>query len=182
MTFLTTFPLSRYVTPVGSTRVVLHNPKKGKKYSIDFVVVRKPFSLLIGGRAAQQTKLINVYSKNIVASSSTRPSHHEVHQLTSAETTVQDYADYFEREMWTLPGTAHLETEVNASPVIIPTRRVPAALKEKLKEEVVAPVMELTPWVSSPAIATKKSGARRICIDPRHLNAVLERETYQLPI
>ena len=45
-----------------------------------------------------------------------------------------------------------------------------------------AQVEEPTPWVSSLAIATKKSGALGICIDPKHLNAVLKRETYQLPI
>ena len=31
-------------------------------------------------------------------------------------------------------------------------------------------------------VATKKSGALRICIDPRPLNAALKRERYQLPI
>ena len=74
--------------------------------------------------------------------------------------------------------------------MIIPPRRVPTALKTQLKEEldkyvklgVLAQVEEPTPWVSSLAIATKKSGALRICIDPKHLNAVLKRETYQLPI
>ena len=74
--------------------------------------------------------------------------------------------------------------------MIIPPRRVPTALKTQLKEEldkyvklgVLAQVEEPTPWVSSLAIATKKSGALRIFIDPKHLNAVLKRETYQLPI
>ena len=39
-----------------------------------------------------------------------------------------------------------------------------------------------TPWVSSVVVATKKSGALRICIDPRPLNAALKRERYQFPI
>ena len=74
--------------------------------------------------------------------------------------------------------------------MIIPPRRVPTALKTQLKEEldkyvklgVLAQVEEPTPWVSSLAIATTMSGALRIFIDPKHLNAVLKRETYQLPI
>lgn len=41
---------------------------------------------------------------------------------------------------------------------------------------------EPTAWVSSVVIATKKSGALRICIDPHPLNQVLKRETHQLPI
>lgn len=51
-----------------------------------------------------------------------------------------------------------------------------------MKLGVLAQVEEPTPWVSSLAVATKKSGALRICIDPKHLNAALKREAYQLPI
>ena len=72
----------------------------------------------------------------------------------------------------------------------MPSRRVPTALREKFKAEldrletlgVLAKVGEPTAWVSSVVIATKKSGALRICIDPRPLNEVLKRETHQLPI
>ena len=178
------------VTPVGSARVIVRNPKNHKRYSIEFVVVREVFTPLIGAGAAQQMKLINTNNSNFITASPTRPSQPEVHQLTSTEKIVQEYADIFQREVGSLPGTVHLETEDNASPVIIPPRRVPTALKTKLKEEldkyvklgVLAQVEEPNPWVSSLAVATKKSGALRICIDPKHLNAALKRETYQLPI
>ena len=40
---------------------------------------------------------------------------------------------------------------------------------------------EPTDWVSAMAIATKKSGELRICIDPRPLNKVLRRERYHIP-
>ena len=46
---------------------------------------------------------------------------------------------------------------------------------------VIAPVTEPTDWVSSMAIAAKKSGELRICIDPRPLNKELRREDYHLP-
>ena len=36
--------------------------------------------------------------------------------------------------------------------------------------------------MSSLAVATKKSGALRVCIDPRPLNKALKKETYQIPI
>lgn len=36
--------------------------------------------------------------------------------------------------------------------------------------------------MSSLAVATKKSGALRVCIDPRPLNEALKRETYQIPV
>ena len=74
--------------------------------------------------------------------------------------------------------------------VMTPTRRIPTALKEKFKKEidrfqnlgVITPVNKPTPWVSSVVVATKKSGALRICIVPRLLNAALKCERYQLPI
>ena len=80
-------------------------------------------------------KLININNSNFITASPTRPSRPEVHQLTSTEKIVQEYADVFEREVGSLPGTVHLETEDNPSPVIIPPRWVPTALKTKLNEE-----------------------------------------------
>ena len=90
---------------------------------------------------------------------------------------------------WELPSTIHLQVDKNAQS-ITPSRRVPTALRDKFKEEldrleglgVVAKVDEPIEWVSSVVIATKKSGALRICIDPRPLNQALKRETYQLPV
>ena len=39
-----------------------------------------------------------------------------------------------------------------------------------------------TPWVSSVVVTTKKSGALRVCVDPRPLNKALKRKTYPMPI
>ena len=67
-----------------------------------------------------------------------------------------------------------IEVDANVQPVVTPTRRIPTALEEKFKKEidrfqnlgVIAPVDKPTPWVSSVVVATKKSGALRICIRP----------------
>ena len=73
--------------------------------------------------------------------------------------------------------------------MITSPRRIPTGLKEKFKEfqrledlKVTAPVDKPTPWVSSVVVATKKSGAQRVCIDPRLLNIALKRGRYQLPV
>ena len=84
------------VTPVGLTRVIMRNPKNHKRYSIEFVFVRETFTPLIGARAAQQMKLIKINNSNFITASPTRPSQPEVHQLTSTEKIVQEYADIFE--------------------------------------------------------------------------------------
>jgi hypothetical protein len=47
---------------------------------------------------------------------------------------------------------------------------------------VITPVEESTEWVSQIVVAMKKSGALRICIDPKSLNEALKRERYQIPV
>ena len=48
-------------------------------------------------------------------------------------------------------------------------------------KEIIVPVTEPTEWVSALAIATKKSGELRVCVDPRSLNKALRREHYKPP-
>ena len=67
---------------------------------------------------------------------------------------------------------------------------MPVSIREKFKEElkrleglkVIAPVEEPTELVSQIAVAVKKSGELRICIDPKPLNVALKREHYQIPV
>ena len=180
------------VKPTGTARVALRNPKNRKKYSVEFIIVSGDLLPLIGARVAQQMNLITVHNENFTAATSPVKTRQpaEVKQLTTAEQLVQRYADVFDRPLGTLPGTVHLEVEPDVTPVITPARRIPLALKENLQKEleryvnlgIFEPVEEPTPWVSSVAVATKKSGALRICIDPRPLNKALKRETYQLKV
>ena len=87
-------------------------------------------------------------------------------------------------------GKVHLETDPNVAPKVMPPRRVPVALKEKLKNEldrltqrkVISPIPEATDWVSSMIAAKKPDGNIRLCIDPHYLNLALKRSHYPLPI
>ncbi|PFX25191.1 Retrovirus-related Pol polyprotein [Stylophora pistillata] len=118
-----------HVKPIGTARINMHNPKTRKKYSVEFVVIQKDLTLLIGARAAQQMELITVNDENFIM-----------------------------------------------------TMTMPPPRKNELEQEILAVVKEPTPWVSSLAVPTKKSGALRVCIDPRPLNKALKKETYQIPI
>ena len=68
-------------------------------------------------------------------------------------------------------------------------RCIPIAIPTKFQYEldglvylkVISPVTEPTEWCSQISLQTKKSGRLPICIDPRPLNEVLQRETYPLP-
>ena len=48
--------------------------------------------------------------------------------------------------------------------------------------KVIASVEEPTEWVSQIAVAVKKSGELRICIDPKLINVASKREHYQIPV
>ena len=110
--------------------------------------------------------------------------------MQTADEIVGGYPEVFQRELGALPGTVDLEVEQGATPVVAPPRRVPTSLKKKLKTELdrlqqleeKALINEPTPWVSSLAVAVKKLGALRICIEPRPLNTALKRERYQLSV
>lgn len=89
-----------------------------------------------------------------------------------------------------MEGRLHLEIDKTVTPVINPPRRVPFALKEKLKSELdrlwelvrIRKVKEPTNWVSSLVVIEKPNGKLRICIDPVHLNKALKRSHYPLPV
>ena len=54
-------------------------------------------------------------------------------------------------------------------------------LDNLVEQGVIIPVDEPSEWVSQMAVATLKSGAIRVCIDPRPLTEALKRSHYQLP-
>ncbi|PIK48458.1 hypothetical protein BSL78_14706 [Apostichopus japonicus] len=89
-----------------------------------------------------------------------------------------------------MPGKVHLETDPAITPVVIPPRRVPVAIKPMLKAElkrleelnVIQKVTKPTDWVSSLVSVTKSSGKLRVCIDPQPLNKALKRGHYPLPV
>ena len=50
-----------------------------------------------------------------------------------------------------------------------------------VKANIIAPVTEPTKWISSMVVVPKKNGTLRICLDPKELNAAIQREHYPLP-
>ena len=89
-------------------------------------------------------------------------------------------------------GCVDLEYDIkidpNISPVVHAPRRVPFALHDKLKaqldklvkQNVIVPIEEPTPWVNSLVTVEKTDGSLRICIDPRDLNRAILREHYPM--
>ena len=48
---------------------------------------------------------------------------------------LSEYADVFAEDLGCMKGKVHLETDPNVASTVMPPRRVPVAIKEKLKNE-----------------------------------------------
>ncbi|CAB4029631.1 Hypothetical predicted protein, partial [Paramuricea clavata] len=101
---------------------------------------------------------------------------------------ASEYKDVFDGSLGKIPDTYKIVIDSTVQPVVHPPRRVPVALRPRIKSElnklvereVIVPVTKPTQWVSS-MLAVVKPNKIRICIDPRDLNRAICREHYQLP-
>ena len=102
-----------------------------------------------------------------------------------------EFPSVFDEKLGSLPGgPAHLTLEADPEPVIRPPRTLPESLKDSVLSELNRHVAEKTmckverptDWVNQMSVVKKKSGAIRICVDPRPLNLVLKREHFMLPV
>ncbi len=106
------------------------------------------------------------------------------------QTVLSEYADIFNGiGMFSGECTIHLHVDPSAKPVVHPPRRVPVALRDRLKQEldsmedksIIAKVTEPTDWVSSMVVVEKpKTGKLRVCIDPHDLNKAILRPHYPM--
>ena len=82
-----------------------------------------------------------------------------------------------------------VELIANAQGVIQPPPKFPYAIQPKFKEaldglkaqNIIADVDRPTDWVSNLVIVENKSGALRLCLDPRPLNVAIKRERHAIP-
>ena len=103
------------------------------------------------------------------------------------EDLVSEYSDLFEG-IGCLPGEHRIITDKSANPVIHPPRKIPVAMKAKIKTEldrmekleIIEKQTKPTKWVNSFVAPVKANGQIRICIDPRDLNKAIQREHYPL--
>jgi len=113
----------------------------------------------------------------------------EIMPYTSKEQLLKLHPMVFSQGVGKLEGHYHIRLSPDAVPTQHCPRRVPAALRERLqgtledlvKEHIITPVTEPTPWINSMVVVPKKNGTLRICLDPRDLNRYVQREHYQLP-
>jgi hypothetical protein len=171
------------IKPIGKCKLKLVNPKNNEKFIAEFVVIKdETLTPLLGNKAVQAMSLLTINYENIKAVREGAPS-----EPLSKEKVMKEFADVFEGT-GKLQGKYHLELDENATPIVHPPRKVPVAIKERLrnklerltKMDIIKPVSTPTPWVSS-LVTVVKPGKLRICIDPKHLNQNIKRSHYPLP-
>ena len=104
-------------------------------------------------------------------------------------------ADLFKRCSDVFTGVGQYEEEYDikvddtVTPVIQPARKVPYACRNRLKQTldsleqqgIITSINRPTDWVHNLVIVKKKSGALKLCLDPKPLNATIKREWYVIP-
>ena len=106
----------------------------------------------------------------------------------SADQQIKSFPRVFADGVGALAGEYHMVLDESTRPVQHPPRKVPVAIRERLRETLEdlekratnAPVTTPTPWISSMAVVPKKNGKLRICLDPMDLNRALQRENYPM--
>ncbi|XP_038047830.1 uncharacterized protein K02A2.6-like [Patiria miniata] len=143
------------------------------EHNIDFHIVDTQVKAILGLTDCLRLGLLSV--NNLV---------YHVSNDTTSPQVFKDYEDLFDSSLGSLPVIYTMTIDPNATPVVRPPRRIPAAMQDKVKSElqrmttlgVITPVSEPTDWVSSMVATHKKNSEEiRLCIDPRDLNGALKR-------
>lgn len=173
----------------GMCRVTLCS--KSQKVNALFVLVEGNRQAILGLKTCEQLGLIKRVQV-IDTDKVTAYGQNENTEVTTSRTKhtdwVREYKEVFEG-IGRLSGKHKIRLKENAEPVIHPARKVPVALKKRLrdkldsliKEGIVRKIEEPTEWVNSLVIVEKPKGDLRLCIDPKDLNKAIQREHYRLP-
>ena len=106
---------------------------------------------------------------------------------TELPESLAEFEDCF-GELGCLPEVHHVNLKLDVTPVVHPPRRIPYALRDKLRDQlqcmekldIIEKVSEPTDWVNSLVSVIKPNGKLRICIDQRDLNRAIKRQHFQL--
>jgi len=80
---------------LGSCRILLLNPKNKKKFSVEFLVVDKQLTPVIGAKAAQEMGQITVNLENVKITEPPERPKTEVESVKSPDEIVAHYPEVF---------------------------------------------------------------------------------------
>ncbi|RXN08425.1 retrotransposon-like family member retr-1 [Labeo rohita] len=144
---------------------------KDTEFDLEFQIVEEDSPAILGREACSKLGLIK-----------------RVYKVENKNQTdiLSEYQDVF-TGLGCVPGLHHIQLNPDVAPVIHAPRKVPIALKEKVRMElkrmedlgVIVKQTEPTDWVNS-MVTVLKPEKLRICIDPQDLNKAIKREHYPL--
>ncbi|PFX33792.1 Retrovirus-related Pol polyprotein from transposon 17.6 [Stylophora pistillata] len=171
----------RVVEPLGSYTFSV-SLNSGSKCEISFdISVNAPWPIVDGNTCIKQGWICLGPDQSIHSLNS------ENYEPLSFDKLMRDFEDVF-TGLGCLPGEYDIEIDPDIRPVEHTPRRVPVALKAKLKEKIdemekqgiIVQENKPTDWISN-LVAVQKPGKLRVCIDPRDLNRAIKRPKYQMP-
>ena len=175
------------VTPVG--KVMLRVEQGGNTHLLRFFVMKSAVTPILGKNSSIGMKLVQILDCDNIHSVNTQTEGPRNPPEVLSDPILCQYCDVF-KGLGEIPGEYSIQVKPDTVPVVNPPRRLPVSLRNVVKteldlmvdKEIIAPVTEPTPWVSSMVVAQKKDGKVRICLDPKHLNNAIMRSHYPLPI
>ena len=164
--------------PVGETTLTAE--RRGKRVDLEFQVVECSNKPLLSAETCEQLGLLKMDldpEKSI---------HVLKHSYLTRDQILSDYKDVF-KGLGHI-GDATIVTDPSVKPMQHSPRRVPVALRDKVKAKlddvekkgIVEKVTTPTEWISSMVVVTTPNKIR-ICLDPRDLNKAVIRPKYQMP-
>ena len=155
---------------------------RSKKFHVLFIVVDSSNTVpIIGLKTSKRLNLVRgVFKVNTSES--------EDDAELFVDYIPDDYLDCF-GYLGTLNKTYHIELKDNIQPTVVPPRKVPFALRDKLKKEldrmekmdVIEKVEKSTDWVNAAVVVEKPNGKLHVCLDPRPLNQAIKHKHHRLP-
>ena len=169
--------------PLG--KVMLYVSRNGLKHHLRFFIVDSAVTPILGRDSCIGMKLVQILDSDTIHQVSVQS---ELPSKLMQDCVLKDYTDVFEG-MGKLAGKYSIHIYPDVPPIVHPPRKLPIALQDAVKneldtmvqKEIIAPVTDPTPWVSSMVVVQKKNNKLRICLDPRDLNKAIMRSHYPLP-
>ena len=154
------------IQPLGTC--ILKCFYEGSKYDLQFFVVEHPCQPILSNIHCQKLGILKFTN-------------------TLKNDPLIEYSDVF-NGIGCLAGEVHFEVRDDAVPVQHAPRKIPIALREKVKNELDSMVKagiivkedKPTSWVNSMVCVENSKGKLRLCIDPRDLNKALKRQHFPM--
>ncbi len=158
------------------------SPNRKEWYGLRFYVCETTGPIIVGLKDSRAMNLITVSPQVDISVSVIQGTNSNYVQ--DIKDLITQYPDRFTGQGH-FRGQAQLKLKPDAAPVVHAPRRCPIHLKQDIEKSLLdmeqkgiiekIPQGQPTEWLSSLAYARKASGKLRVCLDPRDLNASLQR-------